>query len=152
MWDKFRCTFNQHLFSVNHFSVLHVQTKWNKTGCWSSCICPEINTYKGCCLAINPLLVLFKLFDLQKTSKLFLIGTYVFPALFCESCNLANGYNSSGILWNTDIFVPLQKILNPLGFPVATRMLPVFYLLFWTTHIEPSGLEICPVGEFHCKL
>lgn len=87
-----------------------------------------------------------------KITKLFFIGMYVFPALFCESCNLANEYNSFGILWNADIFVLLQKILKPLGFPATTVKSPILYLLFWTMYIKPSGLEIHPVAELHCKL
>lgn len=139
MWDKIRCTFNQHLFPVNHFSVLLIQTKWNKSGCWSSCVCPEINNHKGCCSAINLLLVLFKLFDLQKLLNCSLLACMFFLL-----------YSVTPATWQMNIillaFCGMQtslsyckRSLSLWAFQLQPRSLQYFICCFEPCTLNPVG-------------
>lgn len=124
MWDKFRCILNQHLFPVNHFSVLLIQTKWNKTGCWSSCICPEANNYKGCCSAINLLLVLFKLFDLQKLAN-----------CFSSACMFFLLYSVNPATWQTNtILLAFSGTQTSLSYCEGS-------LTLWAFQLQPGCLQ-----------
>jgi len=110
-----------------------MQTKWNKTGCRSSCICPEINNQKGCCAAINLFLVLFKPFDLEKLANCSLSArmgfllcsvtpaswqmTVILPVIHRHLCPAERDPEPSGLSsYDQDVSTALSVVLNAIHF------------------------------------